>query len=158
MQVCSHGDQYACVAYFNNRWVIYFPSEQQVKKLIIYLLRDTSKLFDLWLSDWVLPVQVIGDWDSVINTFIRLNMRPDILFFENVSCLLCFFFFFCFLMCTCVYSTLYLLGISGYAEEADCERPDKYTKWCEKYVYTKLGPTAKFYVFPSASILLIGMT
>ncbi|CAF1900501.1 unnamed protein product [Brassica napus] len=53
--VCSHGDQYACVAYFNNRWVIYFPSEQQV----------------------------IGDWDSVINTFIRLNMRPDILFFEN---------------------------------------------------------------------------
>ncbi|KAL0824922.1 hypothetical protein Bca101_048599 [Brassica carinata] len=49
--VCSHGDQYACVAYFNNRWVIYFPCEQQV----------------------------IGDWDR-------------------------------------------------YAEEADCERPDKYTK------------------------------
>ncbi|KAF8088736.1 hypothetical protein N665_0531s0009 [Sinapis alba] len=53
--VCSHGDQYACVAYENNGWVSYFPSEQQV----------------------------IGDWGSVLNTFIRLNMRPEILFFEN---------------------------------------------------------------------------
>ncbi|XP_056853370.1 uncharacterized protein LOC108833052 [Raphanus sativus] len=53
--VCSHGDEYACVAYGNNRWVSFFPSEQEA----------------------------IGDWDSVISTFVRLNMRPELLFFEN---------------------------------------------------------------------------
>ncbi|CAH8307545.1 unnamed protein product [Eruca vesicaria subsp. sativa] len=53
--VCSHGDQYACVAYGNDRWVCYYPFEQEV----------------------------MGDWGSVIDTFVRLNMRPEILFFEN---------------------------------------------------------------------------
>lgn len=71
-------------------------------------------MFDLWLSDCVLPVQVIGDWDSVINTFVRLNMRPEILFFENVSYLLCF----CFLiMCVCVFTQP-----STYLEFQDMQR------------------------------------
>ncbi|XP_019082604.1 PREDICTED: uncharacterized protein LOC104704603 [Camelina sativa] len=58
--VCSHGDQYNCIAYENNRWVRYFGS----------------------------AIEVIGDWKSVVNSFLTHDIRPEILFFESVRKLL----------------------------------------------------------------------
>ncbi|KAF8118653.1 hypothetical protein N665_0003s0028 [Sinapis alba] len=54
--VCLCGDQYNCIAYENNRWIRYFASKKEV----------------------------IGDWNSVLSSFVKLKIRPDILFFENV--------------------------------------------------------------------------
>ncbi|XP_024009738.1 uncharacterized protein LOC18013842 isoform X2 [Eutrema salsugineum] len=54
--VCFHGDEYNCVAYENKRWVRHFGSKKEV----------------------------IGDWDSVLRSFVKLNMRPEILYFENI--------------------------------------------------------------------------
>ncbi|KAL1194892.1 hypothetical protein V5N11_020016 [Cardamine amara subsp. amara] len=53
--VCLCGDRYNCVAYERNRWVRYLSSE----------------------------TQVIGDWDDVLSMFRNLNIRPEILFYEN---------------------------------------------------------------------------
>ncbi|CAH2065543.1 unnamed protein product [Thlaspi arvense] len=54
--VCLHGGQYSCVAFENRNWVIYFGTENEV----------------------------IGDWDNVLTSFAKLNIRPTLLFFENV--------------------------------------------------------------------------
>ncbi|XP_023642896.1 uncharacterized protein LOC17895279 [Capsella rubella] len=53
--VCSHGNQYNCVAYEKKRWVRHVGSEEEV----------------------------IGDWDGVLSKFRNLHIRPEILFFEN---------------------------------------------------------------------------
>ncbi|CAA7024059.1 unnamed protein product [Microthlaspi erraticum] len=53
--VCAHGDQFSCVALENYRWVRYFGNEEEV----------------------------IGNWDTVLSMFMQLNMRPEIVFFEN---------------------------------------------------------------------------
>ncbi|KAG7650617.1 Papain-like cysteine peptidase superfamily [Arabidopsis thaliana x Arabidopsis arenosa] len=53
--VCLHGNRYNCVAYENNRWVRYLRSE----------------------------IEVIGDWENVVSICLK-NIRPQILFFENV--------------------------------------------------------------------------
>ncbi|KAL0682532.1 hypothetical protein Bca4012_049379 [Brassica carinata] len=55
--VCLCGDQYNCMAYENNRWIRYFA----------------------------LNKEVIGDWNSVLSSFLKLKIRPEILFFQNVS-------------------------------------------------------------------------
>ncbi|XP_022551740.2 uncharacterized protein LOC106407598 [Brassica napus] len=54
--VCLCGDQYNCMAYENNRWIRYFA----------------------------LNKEVIGDWNSVLSSFFKLKIRPEILFFQNV--------------------------------------------------------------------------
>ncbi|KAF8112752.1 hypothetical protein N665_0062s0096 [Sinapis alba] len=54
--VCWLGDQYSCIAYENRSWVIHFGSQNKV----------------------------IGDWNSVLSSFAKLKIRPEILFFENV--------------------------------------------------------------------------
>ncbi|CAN7039615.1 unnamed protein product [Brassica rapa subsp. trilocularis] len=67
--VCLCGDQYDCMAYENNRWIRYFA----------------------------LNKEVIGDWNSVLSSFLKLKIRPEILFFQNVSsydCLLAYVFVF----------------------------------------------------------------
>ncbi|KAL0733137.1 hypothetical protein Bca4012_009347 [Brassica carinata] len=53
--VCWHGDQYSCIAYENRSWVMHFGSQNEV----------------------------IGDLNSVLNSFAKLKIRPQILFFEN---------------------------------------------------------------------------
>ncbi|EOA34479.1 hypothetical protein CARUB_v10022019mg [Capsella rubella] len=53
--VCSHEDQYNCVAYENKGWVRHVGSEEEV----------------------------IGDWDGVLCKFRNLHIPPEILFFEN---------------------------------------------------------------------------
>ncbi|WZY76153.1 hypothetical protein YC2023_022537 [Brassica napus] len=55
--VCLCGDQYDCMAYENNRWIRYFA----------------------------LNKEVIGDWNSVLSSFLKLKIRPEILFFQNVT-------------------------------------------------------------------------
>ncbi|KAG2312536.1 hypothetical protein Bca52824_024093 [Brassica carinata] len=54
--VCLCGDQYDCIAYENDRWIRYFASKKEV----------------------------IGDWKSVLRSFVKLKIRPEILFFENM--------------------------------------------------------------------------
>ncbi|KAL1217927.1 hypothetical protein V5N11_001818 [Cardamine amara subsp. amara] len=53
--VCLSGDLYNCVAYENKRWVRHFCSQKED----------------------------IGEWDGVLSMFRKLNIRPEILFFEN---------------------------------------------------------------------------
>ncbi|CAH2065566.1 unnamed protein product [Thlaspi arvense] len=78
--VCLHGDQCNCIGYENNTWVRHFGTEEEV----------------------------IGEWDSVLSTFKKLNMPPQILFFENVSNLDCIIALrFCFLVC--LFSQFHLL-------------------------------------------------
>ncbi|XP_056848443.1 uncharacterized protein LOC108840706 [Raphanus sativus] len=54
--VCLCGDQYNCISYENDRWIRYFASKKEA----------------------------IGDWNSVLTSFVKLKIRPEILFFENV--------------------------------------------------------------------------
>ncbi|KAL1194910.1 hypothetical protein V5N11_020034 [Cardamine amara subsp. amara] len=56
--VCLCGDLYNCVAYQRNSWVRYRLSSE---------------------------TEVIGDWESVLSMFPNLNVRPEILFYENVK-------------------------------------------------------------------------
>ncbi|KAJ4909946.1 Ubiquitin carboxyl-terminal hydrolase family protein [Raphanus sativus] len=55
--VCLCGDQYNCISYENGRWIRYFASKKEA----------------------------IGDWNSVLTSFVKLKIRPEILFFENVK-------------------------------------------------------------------------
>lgn len=95
IQVCLHGDQYSCVAYENNRWVMHFGNEQEVKSLDIFFVIHSIFDFSLlrfWKLNQVRCVglkQVIGDWNSVLSIFAAQKIRPTILFYENVSAFDC---------------------------------------------------------------------